>query len=39
VLGAGGVERVLDLPLSDEEQVAFRASVAAVREMLPALKL
>jgi malate dehydrogenase len=34
VLGAGGVERVLDLPLSDEEQVAFRASVAAVRELL-----
>jgi malate dehydrogenase len=39
VLGAGGVERVLDLPLSDEEHSAFRASVAAVRQMLPALKL
>lgn len=39
VLGAGGVERVLELPLSDEERSAFRSSVAVVREMLGGLRV
>ncbi|MBI2247111.1 MAG: malate dehydrogenase [Armatimonadetes bacterium] len=39
VLGGGGVERVIELPLNDQEQAAFKASVGAVREMLTALKL
>jgi malate dehydrogenase len=39
VLGAGGVERIIEVPLDAAEQAAFAASVAAVREMLPALKL
>jgi malate dehydrogenase len=37
VLGARGVERILEVPLSEEEAEAFRASVAAVRELLSAL--
>jgi len=39
VLGAGGMERIIEIPLDAEERAAFTASVAAVREMLPALKL
>jgi malate dehydrogenase len=39
VLGAGGVERIIDLPLDAAEKAAFAASVGAVRDMLPALKL
>jgi len=39
VVGAGGMERILEAPLSDVERHAFNASVAAVREMLAALKL
>ncbi|MGH9202675.1 MAG: malate dehydrogenase [Vicinamibacterales bacterium] len=39
VLGGGGVERVIELPLDNHEQRAFSASVSAVREMLSALKL
>lgn len=39
VLGAGGVERIIELPLNDQERSAFKASVAAVREQLAALKL
>ncbi|MDQ7859242.1 MAG: malate dehydrogenase [Armatimonadota bacterium] len=39
VLGAGGLERIIEIPLDASEQAAFAASVAAVREMLPALKL
>jgi len=39
VLGAGGVERVIELPLDETERAAFAASAAAVREMLGALAL
>ena len=39
VLGARGVERILEVPLSGEEREAFRASVAAVRELLAALPI
>jgi len=39
VLGAGGVERIIELPLNDVERGAFAASAKAVREMLGALKL
>jgi len=39
VLGGGGVERIIELPLNDQERAAFRASVAAVREHIGALKL
>jgi malate dehydrogenase len=39
VLGAGGMERIIEIPLDAAEQAAFAASVAAVREMLPALTL
>jgi malate dehydrogenase len=39
VLGAGGVERIIELPLDDRERAAFKASAAAVREHLGALKL
>ncbi len=37
LLGAGGVERVLEVPLSEDERAAFQASVAAVRELVSAL--
>ncbi len=37
VLGRGGVERILEVPLSDEERRAFEASAAAVRADLQAL--
>jgi len=39
VLGAGGMEKIIEIPLDDAEKAAFAASVGAVREMLPALKL
>lgn len=39
VLGAGGVERIIELPLNDQERATFKSSVAAVREQLAALKL
>lgn len=39
VLGAGGMERIIDLPLNDQERIVFKSSVAAVREQLAALKL
>lgn len=39
VLGAGGMEKIIEVPLDATEQAAFAASVNAVREMLPALKL
>ncbi|MDQ7843668.1 MAG: malate dehydrogenase [Armatimonadota bacterium] len=39
VLGGGGVERIIELPLDDQERAAFKASVAAVREHIGALKL
>ncbi len=39
VLGAGGMERIIEIPLDATERAAFAASVAAVREMLGVLKL
>ncbi len=39
VLGAAGVERIIELPLNERERSAFTASVRAVREQLAALKL
>jgi len=34
VLGAGGVERIVELPLAEGERTAFRASVAAVKALV-----
>jgi malate dehydrogenase len=34
VLGAGGVERIIELPLAEQEQAAFRKSVEAVRSLV-----
>jgi malate/lactate dehydrogenase len=31
VLGAGGMERIIETPLNEQEKAAFAASVAAVR--------
>jgi malate dehydrogenase len=39
VLGAGGVERILDAPLDEEERAAFAAAVANIRENVALLKL
>jgi len=39
VLGGGGVERIIELPLDEQERAAFQASVAAVREHIGTLKL
>lgn len=39
VLGAAGMEKIIEIPLDEAEKSAFSASVGAVREMLPALKL
>lgn len=39
VLGAGGIRRIIELPLNDQERAAFNASVAAVREHIGSLKL
>jgi malate dehydrogenase len=37
VLGRGGLERVFEIELRDDERVAFDRSVAAVRELVAAL--
>jgi malate dehydrogenase len=39
VLGASGIERIVELPLNETERTAFAASANAVREMLGALAL
>jgi malate dehydrogenase len=39
VIGAGGVERVIELPLNDEERGALLASFARVKEVVAAVKL
>jgi malate dehydrogenase len=36
-LGAGGVEAIVELDLTDEEQAALEASAAAVREVVGVL--
>ncbi|MDQ2966620.1 MAG: malate dehydrogenase, partial [Chloroflexota bacterium] len=37
VLGAGGMERVFEIKLSADEQAAFSASAAAVKELVEKL--
>jgi malate dehydrogenase len=39
VLGAAGIERILEAPLSDDERKAFDAAVASIRENVALLKL
>jgi malate dehydrogenase len=39
VLGGGGMERIIEIPLDAAEQAAFAASVGAIREMLAGLKV
>ncbi|HFA59611.1 MAG TPA: malate dehydrogenase, partial [Rhodospirillales bacterium] len=39
VIGAGGVERVVEIELSAEEKAAFDRSVAAVRRLCEAVEL
>ena len=38
VIGASGVERIIELPLSDDERRMFDASVEAVRDLTQALQ-
>jgi malate dehydrogenase len=38
VLGAGGVERVLELPLNDEEMALVKKSAEAVSSSIATLK-
>jgi len=38
-LGRGGVEQIIEITLTTEEQAAFQKSVAAVRELVDKLKL
>ena len=38
VLGAGGMERVIEIRLSDDENTAFQRSAGAVRELVEVLK-
>jgi malate dehydrogenase len=39
VLGAGGVERILEAPMDEDERAAFAAAVASIRENIALLKL
>jgi len=39
VLGTGGVEKVIEVELNGEERAAFEKSVAAVKDLVAALKL
>ncbi|MDB5453941.1 MAG: mdh, partial [Caulobacteraceae bacterium] len=38
VIGAGGVERIVEFPLNDEEKAMFTASVTAVKGLLDACR-
>jgi len=38
VIGAGGVERIVEIALDREEKTAFDKSVAAVRELVGVVK-
>jgi malate dehydrogenase len=38
VLGAGGVERIVEVAMNDTEKAAFNKSCAAVRELIEAAK-
>lgn len=37
ILGAGGVERVIELPLSESERAAFQESVDSVKSLIEAM--
>jgi len=39
IVGAGGVEKVIEIDLTDEERAAFKRSVEAVRAPLRLLDL
>ncbi len=39
VVGAAGMEKIIEIPLNEAEKTAFKASVAAVRDMLGTLKV
>jgi len=38
VIGAGGVERIVEISLNSEEKAAFDKSVGAVRELIGVVK-
>jgi len=38
VIGAGGVERIVEIPLEADERAAFEQSVAAVRGLIDVVK-
>ena len=38
ILGTKGVERVIELELTDEEKAAFKKSVDAVKELVAAME-
>jgi malate dehydrogenase len=38
VIGAGGVERIVEISLNSEEKTAFDKSAAAVRELIEVVK-
>ena len=39
VIGAGGVERIVEIELDEAERAAFEASVAAVKSLCAAVEL
>ena len=39
MLGVGGVEKVIEIKLTDEEKAAFDKSVEAVKELVAIIKL
>jgi malate dehydrogenase len=39
VIGAGGVERIVEIELDGEERAAFQASVEAVKQLCAAVEL
>ena len=38
ILGAGGVEKIIELKLTEQEQADFKKSVDAVKELVAAMK-
>ncbi|MCP4738619.1 MAG: malate dehydrogenase, partial [Bosea sp.] len=39
LIGAGGIEKVIEVPLSDDEKTAFEASASAVRKLVGGIEL
>ena len=39
VIGAGGVERIVEIEMSSDEKVAFEKSVGAVKELIASVKM